>query len=145
MKKTLLILLVVVFAGLALSACQGKKPLSEADAAAFGEQIDGMVEETLVGLSEKDYSRHSQYFDEEMLDHVDEVSFPLVYDEVIGVLGAYQSRTLSAVFDQGRYRIAVYDAQFENDPAATVRIVFYQSNPEQITGLWFDSELLSGK
>jgi hypothetical protein len=105
-----------------------------------------VVENLLVGLSNKDYEMHTRDFDQEMLDAVDPVSFPAMYDQVIGVLGKYQSHTLDGVQQQNEYLVARYIAVFDNDSHVTVRVVFSNGDPDhKVTGLWFDSELLRKK
>jgi hypothetical protein len=90
------------------------------------------------------YEQHTRDFDEELLDRVDPVSFPLIVEETIGRLGAYQSHRMMEVFDSGTLRTVVYEVSFENDPAATVRVVFRRTDPDHhITGIWIESPLLA--
>jgi hypothetical protein len=132
----------VVLTGLA--ACQPQTiVLPDDQAQAFAAEVDEIVENALVGLSTNDYERHVRDFDEEMLRVTDPVTFPQLYDQVIGVVGAYQSRTLLQVEDQGDFRIVTYSAVFANDPNVTVRFVFARDDPEHhISGMWFDSQKL---
>jgi hypothetical protein len=113
---------------------------------AFAREIDPIVEETLTGLSNDDYEQHARYFDDEMRDRVDPiVTFPQVYDEIIGTVGSYQSHQLVSVEEQNLYRIATYEVAFANDPHVTAQFIFWESDTaHQITGLWFDSDLLRG-
>ena len=135
-------LLIIVFM-LALAGCSQVTTLPADEAEAFAASVDEIVEETLQGLNNHDYEQHSRYFDEEMLDTFDLVVFDQIHDEVIGVTGPYVSRELNRVEDSGRMLAVVYDAVFENDSAVTVRVVFWETDPEHlVTGLWFDSELL---
>jgi hypothetical protein len=135
-------------AGLLLAACApAVTTLPASEQEAFAQEIDPIVEETLVGLSEGDYEQHTRYFDEEMRDRVDPImTFPQVYDEVIGKVGAYQSHQLISVEEQNLYRIATYDVRFANDPHVTAQFIFWESDDaHQVTGLWFDSEKLQGE
>lgn len=131
--------------GLLLAACApALTALPASEEAAFAQEIDPIVEETLIGLSDGNYEQHAQYFDEEMRDRVDPiVTFPQVYDEVIGRVGVYQSHRLIQVEEQNLYRIATYDVSFANDPHVTAQFIFWENDDaHQITGLWFDSEKL---
>lgn len=143
MRKAMVGMVLTGLLAALLTGCQRSTPLPPAEAQAFADQIDEKVENTLIGLSEKDYEQHTADFDQEMLEAVDPVSFPTMYDEIIGKLGHYQSKELVEVLKQQRFYVAIYEARFDNDPAVRVRVVFWQSDPEQkITGLWFDSALL---
>jgi len=137
--------LLLVIIGILLTACApAVATLAPAEQDAFAREIDPIVEETLTGLSNDDYEQHARYFDDEMRDRVDPiVTFPQVYDEIIGTVGAYQSHRLMSVEEQNLYRIATYDVSFTNDPHVTAQFIFWESDEtHQITGLWFDSEML---
>ncbi len=132
-----------VVAAAFLAACAQPVQLPSDQAEAFARDVDPIVENCLIGLNEKDYAKHTRDFDSSMLDVVDTASFPQAYDEVIGVIGKYQSRKLVSVFDQEQFRIVVYQAQFEQDSNVTVRVVFTRADPShKISGLWFDSDKL---
>jgi hypothetical protein len=130
-----------------LGGCQQVKEYPADQAQAFAKQVEPEVENMLVGFSNKDYEMHTRDFDQDMLDTVDPVTFPKVYDEVIGVLGKYQSHALSGVqLQNNEYIVARYTAVFDNDSDVTVRVVFNNGDPDhKITGLWFDSKLLRTK
>jgi len=127
-----------------LAACQPRTiALPDDQAQAFAAEVDEIVENALVGLSTNNYEMHVRDFDEEMLRVTDPVTFPQLYDQVIGVVGAYQSRTLLRVEDQGDFRIVTYSAVFANDPNVIVRFVFARDDPQHlISGMWFDSQKL---
>nr|MBN1228563.1 hypothetical protein [Anaerolineae bacterium] len=118
--------------------------LSDEEADAFASEVDEMVTNMLEGLSENDYDKLTRDFDEGMRDAVDEVEgFPQIYDDIIGIVGQYKSHSVSSVFDQGSYRIALYDTVFEHDSEVTTRVVFQEGEGQWlITGLWFDSPAL---
>jgi hypothetical protein len=129
-----------------LSACQTPAPLSETEQIEFINTIDPIVENALTGLSDNNYDQHVRDFSKDLQKQVDPITFPRVYDEIIGALGAYQGRELVGVEDLNRQVAVIYEAQFENDPQVAVRVVFWKNDPEhQIAGLWFDSELLPGQ
>lgn len=140
-------LIIIVLAALfILSACQTPAPLSETEQTEFIDTIDPIVENTLTGLSDNNYDQHVRDFSEDLQKQVDPITFPRAYDEIIGALGAYQGRKLVGIEDLNRQVAVIYEAQFENDPQVTVRVVFWKNDPEhKIAGLWFDSELLPGQ
>jgi hypothetical protein len=105
--------------------------------------VDEIVENSLVALSEGDFERHIRDFDEAMMGAVDEPAFDRSVEQIIGKLGAYQSKTVAQVIDQGEFRAVIYTAVFENDPEVKVRMVFVRDDPDhRISGMWFDSNLL---
>ena len=142
-KSVIIIALAALFA---LSACQTPASLSEAEQTEFINTVDPIVENTLTGLSNNNYDQHVRDFSKDLQKQVDPITFPQVYDEIIGVLGAYQGQKLVGIEDLNRQVAVIYEAQFENDPQVVVRVVFWKNDPEhQIAGLWFDSELLPGQ
>jgi hypothetical protein len=146
--RTVRISLLVTASVFILAACSpAVNTLDLAARHTFAQEIDPIVEETLAGLSNDDYEQHTRYFDDEMRDRVDPVvTFPQVYEEIIGKVGAYQSHRLVSIEEQNLYRIATYDVTFANDPHVTAQFIFWESDDShQITGLWFDSEMLRNK
>jgi hypothetical protein len=78
----------------------------------------------------------SRDFHEDMLTEMESI-FPQYYNDSIGVIGAYQSKTLDQVVAEGRYRTLSYHVVFENDPDATLRVHIYTPDT-LIIGLGFD-------
>lgn len=142
MKKSVVMLGLV--AALGLGGCQQARELPADQAQAFAKTVEPEVENMLVGFSNKDYAAHTRDFDQDMLDTVDPITFPQVYDEVIGKVGKYHSHTLSGVqLQNDEFLVARYNAVFDNDSQVVVRVVFNYGDPDhKITGLWFDSKLL---
>ena len=139
--------LAALAAALLLAACgvPQAEPIPAAEAEAFAAEVDPIVENMLLGLSEGDYARHARDFDEDLRDQIDElVNFPLAYDEIVGTVGTYEAHTLTEVEDQSDgLRIATYDVAFTEDEHVTVRVFFRKSDARHhITGLTFDSEKL---
>jgi outer membrane lipoprotein SlyB len=129
MRKSIALLAAAI--GMTLIGCQSSEVLPADEANAFAAEIDGMVDNTLEGLSEGDYEKHVQGFDDELRDEIDPVvAFPQVYDEIMTTFGRYESRELVRVEDNGRFRTVVYRATFSKDPSVTVRVVFWRSDPE---------------
>lgn len=139
------VLVAGVILGALLAACQPVVDYPPDKAAAYAQEVDAIVENSLVGLSSNDVAAHTKDFDQDMKDAVDSVSFPSVYQEIIGPLGKYHSRALVGVQEQGSNVIVKYTTVFDNDPNVTLRVVFDKGDPQHhITGMWFDSELLKG-
>jgi hypothetical protein len=129
MRKSMVLLAAAL--GMTLIGCQANEALPTEEANAFAAEIDEMVDNTLEGLSEGDYEKHVQGFDDELRDEIDPVvAFPQVYDEIMTTFGSYESRELVWVEDRGRFRTVVYNATFSKDPSVTVRIVFWRSDQE---------------
>jgi hypothetical protein len=125
-------LLFVVVTSTALIGCQASEVLPPDEANAFAAEIEEVVDGTLVGLSEGDYEKHVQGFDDELRETIDPiVAFPQVYDEIMTTVGRYESRELVRVEDRGRFRTVVYEAVYTKDEAVTVRIVFWRGDPER--------------
>jgi hypothetical protein len=137
-------LLLAALALLALAACASQpRDLSAADAAAFSAEVDAVVEGTLQGLSAGDYALYTAHFDQAMLDATTPEAFDDLHALITDKVGAYQSREVDRVFDQGDYRVIIYRAVFEMDDPVLVRVVFHRDDPAGgITGLWFDSDKL---
>lgn len=127
---------------LGLSACSQPVQVPSVEANTFAAEVDPIVENCLLGLSDNDFAKHTRDFDASMLDVVDETTFPQGYQAIIGVVGKYKSRKLTGVWDQAEFRIVYYEAQFDND-VVTVKVVFTRTDPaHKISGLWFDSPKL---
>ena len=126
-----------------VTGCGQPVQVSADEAEAYAKAVDDVTENSLIGLSDNDFEKHTRDFDSSMLDVVDAASFPQAYADIIGIIGKYESKELSAVFDQSEFRIIVYKAKFENERDVTVRFVFRRDDPNRkISGMWFDSELL---
>jgi hypothetical protein len=141
MTKTLLTGCVLA---LLLAACGGPKTLPEDEAQAFAEQVAPLTENLLTALSDGDEAAYTRDMDETMKEASSGAKFTEVYDAVIGKIGKYVSAEMTQVLEQGKYRIVVYDAQFENEAHVSVRVVYDVSGAEPfVSGLWFDSPTLS--
>jgi hypothetical protein len=119
--------------GLTLFGCQQVIVLPDEEANAFAAEIEEVVDGTLEGLSEGDYEKHVQGFDDELRDEIDPiVAFPQAYDEIMSTVGRYESRELLRVEDRGRFRTVVYEAAYSEDESVMVRVVFWKDDPERL-------------
>lgn len=139
MNKEFVLTVLIVLAALTLAACAPRvtsRVLSPEEGAAYAAEVDDMVENMLVGLSENDWTMFSRDFHKDMLAEMESI-FQQYYDESIGVIGTYQSKTLDYVVADGKYRILYYDLVFENDPDATMQVYIYTPR-NQISGTAFN-------
>jgi len=141
-------LLAVLAAALLLAGC-GTAPqpqiLSEAEAKAFAEQVDGKTANILTALSNHDLAGYTRDMDAQM-KQASEPRFEESFQVIIGTIGKYVSHQMVRVEVNGQYRAAVYDARFEKEEHVTVRVVYSLAESEpKISGLWFDSPKLRGQ
>ena len=131
---------------LLLAACGGPKTLPDDEARAFAERVAPITENLLTALSDGDETAYTQDMDATMKQASSGDKFTQVYEAIIGKIGKYISGDMTQVLEQGRYRIVIYDARFENEEHVTVRVVYDVSGTEPlVAGLWFDSPTLSRK
>ncbi len=129
---------------LLLAACGGPKTLPDDEAQAFAEQVAPITENLLAALSDGDEAAYTRDMDATMKRASSGAKFTEVYEAVIGKIGKYVSGEMTQVLEQGKYRIVVYDAQFEDEEHVTVRVVYDVSGAQPlVAGLWFDSPTLS--
>ena len=143
MKKKFLLTVLIVLATLTLAACAPRvttKILSPEKGEAYAAEIDDIVENLLVGFSENDYAMACRDFHEDFLEFWDESRFHEDYDELFGVTGAYQSKTLDHVEDQRWQRVVVYHLVFENDPDVIFRVTFNTIFDPRIVGVGWNTE-----
>jgi major membrane immunogen (membrane-anchored lipoprotein) len=141
MKKTLMVLLAIVVAGL-LTACGGAKEteLSGQEKDTVLAYSEAKTENMMAGMKSGDYAAFSKDFDQAMLDAMSQEAFGKLKQDYDGKLGAYVSRKVNRVMQSqsGKFVAVVYDAVFEKDDAVSMRVVFRADDPHQISGLWFN-------
>lgn len=143
MKKVLLAGCLLV---LLLTACGGPQALPDDEAQAFAEQVAPLTENLLTALSDGDEAAYTRDMDATMEGVSSGDKFIEVYEAVIGKIGKYVSAEMTQVLEQGKYRIVIYDAQFENEEHVAVRVVYDVSGAQPlVAGLWFDSPTLRGQ
>jgi len=131
MKRTLIVL--IVLAALTLAACAPRvTSLSAEEGAAYAAEVDGIVENMLVGRSECDYAMFTRDFDKaEWEGTLDESTWQQECETGFET-GAYQSKTFDHVEDRGRDRVVIYHVAFENVPDATLSVYFYIDDPNHL-------------
>ena len=138
MNKNLVLTVLIFLATLTLGACAPRVTsptiLSPEEGAAYAAEVDDIVENMLIGLSNKDWAMYSRDFHKDMLTEM-ESNFQEEYDETIAVYGTYQSKTLDHVETRGRQQVTIYHAVFENIADVTISVYFGINDPDyQIQG-----------
>jgi len=127
MNKNLALTVMIFLTTLTLAACAPRVTsptiLSPEEGAAYAAEVDEIVENMLVGLSNKDWAMYSRDFHKALLTEM-EGNFQEEYDETIAVYGAYQSKTLDHVETRGKQQVTIYHAVFENNPNVTISVYF---------------------
>src|SRR5512140_3090704 len=127
MKKTLILLLAIVFASL-LAGCGGAKEteLSGEEKDAVLAYSEAKTENLMAGMKSGDYATFSKDFDQAMLDAMPQKAFVKLKSDYDGKLGAYVSRKVNRVMQSqsGKFVAVVYDAVFEKDDNVSMRVVF---------------------
>ena len=142
MNKKLALTVLIVLATLTLSACAPRttsKPLPSEEGEAYAAEVDEIVENMIVGVSENDYAKYTRDMDEDFLENF-ESSLREVADEISGTFGAYQSKTLDHVEDRGKNRVVIYHLVFENEPDVLLEVSFDVSDSHLIVGTYWNSE-----
>jgi hypothetical protein len=143
MKRTLIVL--IALAALTLAACAPRvtnTSLSPEEGAAYAAEVDEIVENLLVGWNECDHAMAIRDYVEtwKVKSSADDSGFQQECGKFIGVVGAYQSKTLDYVADRPGIssRVVIYNVVFENDPEVTLEVYFGIDDPShRITGLSF--------
>ena len=138
MNKNLVLTVLIFLAILPLVACAPRVTsptiLSPEEGADYAAEVDDIVENMLNGLSQNDWAMYSRDFHKKLLAEMEE-NFQQEYDETVGVIGAYQSKTLDHVEIRGRQRVTIYHAVFEKNPDVTISVYFGINDPaHQIQG-----------
>jgi hypothetical protein len=99
---------------------------------------EAKTDNLLAGMNSNDYAMFSKDFDKDMLAAMTQSQFDSMKKDRDTKLGAYVSRKVTNVVQQGDFYTVYYDTKFEKDNAVTVRVVFRVAEPHQISGLWFN-------
>lgn len=137
MNKKLVLTVLILLSTLTLAACAPRvttKTLSPEKGAAYAAEVDDIVENYIVGFSENDYAKATRDCHEDWKEFWDESRFHQDYADVIGVLGAYESKTLDRVEDRGWRRVVIYHLVFENNPDVILEVYFNTIFDPRIVG-----------
>lgn len=100
------------------------------------------AENLLEGLLARDYEQFSRDFSENMRQGMNEQAFADLLTMLDTKLGTYQTRNLITVLQDDNYSTLVYRLIYDMDNEVSMRVVFDNAEPHQISGLWFDSPKL---
>jgi len=143
MKKILFTLACLLLAGLLLAGCgSGPTTIEGAERDEFAAAADPLADSVVNGIDANDYSVFSQYFDQAMLEGLNETAFNELVAMFDGKLGDYQSRTVKSVQTVENLIQVEYKMVYTQAPEVTMRLILNDQNPPQITGLWFDASEL---
>ena len=138
--KTKLSLLFVALTCVSLLASCGSQgtTLTGADRDAVLAFTEAKTDNLLAGMNAGDYAVFSADFDADMLKAMTQSQFESLKADRDAKVGAYVSRTVNSVIQQGDFYIVVYDAAFEKEAAVVMRVIFRVAEPHQVSGLWFN-------
>ncbi len=141
-KKKLHTLFLLVVLCSFLAGCSTEPPTPTVLDGATKEAVlaysEAKTDGLLTGLKANDYAMFAKDFDADMQKAIPQSDFSDFKDDRDTKVGAYISRQVNRVLQQGDFYAVIYDAQFEKEKAVTIRVVFRIAAPHQISGLWFD-------
>ena len=122
-----------------LAACGPRQvTLTGADREAILAFSEAKTDNLVAGMNANDYALFSKDFDPAMLNALNQSGFAAFKKDRDAKLGAYVSRKVNRVVQQGDFYSVIYDAVFEKDDNVTMRVVFRAADPHPISGLWFN-------
>ena len=138
-EKKVSILFLVAFLFSLLAGCGSQATsLTEEDQDAVLSYSEGKTDNLLTGMNANDYAAFTRDFDQDMLDAMSQTQFDALKKDRDAKLGLYLSREVHSVTQTGDFYTVNYDAKFEKDDAVTIRVVFCNAEPHQVSGLWFN-------
>ena len=99
---------------------------------------EAKTDNLLAGMNANDYPMFSRDFDRQMLNAMPQTQFNSLKKDRDDKLGLYLSRKVNSVVLQDGFYSVIYNAKFEKDDAVSVRVVFREREPHEISGLWFN-------
>jgi hypothetical protein len=123
-----------------LTACQPQTtPITGADRDAVLVYAQPKVDRLIQGMQSGDYQTFSTDFNPEMTSGLTEESFGEMLQTFDEKIGAYQSAEVTAVEQTGNFVAVTYNLVFERSDRVTMRVVFDETEPHNIAGLWYNS------
>ena len=129
---TLLVISLIILGGAV--ACPASSP-STIDESAVRAYADPATETTLLGLSENNLAKYTQYGNSEFKAAVTQEILDEAAAQIGGQLGAYESKEFLRAEEEGGYIIVHYKAKYEKGEVG-IRMVFDQDN--LVAGQWFE-------
>jgi hypothetical protein len=139
--KFFLIISIIFLISLMITSCSKAPPTSTSDGnisldptiLAFASP---MAENLLIGLKNNDIQAFRANYDDAMLKATTEDAFQSLRTQLESQLGAYQSITPKQIQAGGGFINVFYTVNFEKGPL-TMQLVLTETEPHQISGLWF--------
>ena len=131
--------LLVVLLGF-LTACGSQAtptPLEGATKEAILAYSEPKTDSVMAGLKDNNYAEFSKDFDADMLKALPQAKFDEIKKTNDTNLGAYISRQVKSVIQQGDFYVVFYAVKFEKVDMS-MRVIFRMDEPHQVSGLWFD-------
>jgi len=141
MKKVLLLAICLLLV-LVLGGCSKKVSVSVSQQNVLV-YADPIADNLLTGFNEKNYSKFSRDFSEQMKNGLSKPVFNQTRQQIVSKLGLYKTRTVSKIYKQGPSTIVIYNAEFEKEKGVEVKVVFQKYEEKNlVSGLWFNSPKL---
>jgi hypothetical protein len=144
-KRFLLPLGFVALTATLLSACSSAPKAVVLDGAqkeavlAFSEPA---VDNLFAGMNSGDYAVFARDFNASMLKAIDEKGLTGLQNSITPKIGKYLARTVTGVEEVGEFYRLTYRGEFEQDANVKVTLTFDKAAPNQIAGLFFNSDKL---
>jgi len=139
--KKIVLFLIAAMSGLLLAGCGSSipsVPVTDATQQAILAFSEAKTDNLVAGMNANDYAMFSKDFDQDMLNAMTQSQFETFKQDRDAKLGAFVSRKVNSVVQQGDFYVVIYDSVFEKDPNVTMRVVFRVAEPHPISGLWFN-------
>lgn len=137
--------LLAVFLLVGFTSCAGKQSavtLEGQDRDVVLAKAEPIADNMFQAMNQRDYAAFARDLDAAMKKAMPEERFNQMMDTLDTKVGKYQSRQVSRVERVGQYYAVIYSAAFEQEANVAFRVVLTQSEPAQISGLWYDSPKL---
>jgi hypothetical protein len=140
MNTNRLTLSIIILSTILMASCApAATELTGAERDAVLAYSESKTDKLMTAINTEDYSAFTENMDDAMLKAFPEKGFLDLYTQLSGKLGAYQSRSVNDVIAQKGFVSVVYLVKFEKADVVKMRVVFRDTDPYQISGLWFDA------
>ncbi|HMN14987.1 MAG TPA: DUF3887 domain-containing protein [Bellilinea sp.] len=144
MKIMRLLILTVLLVNLAACAVfsptvekpQVTDPAKEAEILKYAQP---KAEALIAALFGGTYADFSKDLSPEMKSAMDEAAYTDLQTQLNEKVGEYKSAELETVLEQDAYAVLVYALNFSSGSKVAMRVVVNNTEPHQVSGLWFDS------
>lgn len=132
--KKITLFLVIAMLICALAGCSGAPKTEKVNAEDISSYTDPAAEKIFTGISEADYAKFSEDFDEQMKAALPESKLKDITEQ----LGTYESKELAGADKADGYIRAFYKAKFSKiDKELTFTIVFSKDGNQKVSGLFY--------